>query len=63
MTQYVLWRRGLRGPTVTKLTGTNLNEFDRKNKISDPVAIKPEEEHLSLDDLARLYPPPQQKDQ
>jgi hypothetical protein len=45
-------RRGLRGPEPAILTTKSLDEYDRKNKISD------EDANLSLTILVRLYPPP-----
>lgn len=49
----------MRGPSIVVLRGSNLlDEFDRKNKLTDPVELKPGEELRSLADLAKLYPPP-----
>lgn len=56
MKYFVLWRRGLRGPTIAITQSTNLDQFDRENKISDPVEIKPEHVGLSLEKLKKLYP-------
>lgn len=44
---------------MSRLRSTpELDEHDRKNKISDPVKLPPEHEGLDLASLAKLYPPP-----
>ena len=59
MTDYVLWRRGLRGPEICVLRGSSaLNEYDRRKQLSGPTKIAPEHEGEPLSVLARLYPPP-----
>lgn len=64
MTDYILWARGLRGPSVRVLYGTpNLDEYDRTNRLALPVPIKPEHAGLPLDELARLYPAPVSPDE
>lgn len=58
MTDYVLWRRGLRGPSIARLVGSDhIDEHDKTRKIGNPRPIRPEDEALGLDHLARLYPP------
>jgi hypothetical protein len=58
MTRYVLWRRGLNGPEIAILNSYNLDQYDRENKITNPVEIKPDEEEYDTAALAILYPPP-----
>lgn len=63
---YVLWRRVAPGrytPSLTVLIGHNrLNEYDRKNKVCDPIELPPVHENLSIEELIKLYPCPPQKD-
>lgn len=58
MPKFVLWRRGLRGPTIAVVTSKQLDEYDRHNKVSDPVEMKPHHEDLTLKTLTDLYSPP-----
>ena len=59
MTDYLLWAWGAKAPMPTKLVGHNdLNEFERKYALSEPIPLRPEDEGLDLNTLARLYPPP-----
>ena len=57
--RYLIYRRGLRGPEPAILTTKSLDEYDRKNKITEPIEISDEDAELSLTILVRLYPPPQ----
>lgn len=59
MTDYALWRRGLRGPSLIVLFGTpNLDEYDKAHRLAEPVPLKSEHVGLALCELANLYPPP-----
>jgi hypothetical protein len=60
---FALWQRGLKGPSISLLHNRGegapaLNETERLRKLGDPIRLKEGEEKLSLDCLARLYPPP-----
>jgi hypothetical protein len=62
MTVWLLWQRGLKGPEPVKLEQRGdgdvpkLDEYERKNAICEPIRVKPEDERLAVDLLARLYP-------
>ena len=59
MPNYVFWTRGLRGPSMAVLHGSNeMSGDDKRRLISGPTKIAPEPDDFSFSALARLYPPP-----
>lgn len=63
MTDYVIWQRGLRGPSLAVLHGSAvLGADDRRRLLSGPTKIAPEHEGEPLSVLARFYPPPVPED-
>ncbi len=64
MTNYVIWTRGLRGPAIAVLHGSDyLVEYDRRAVILwGPTPIEEGQEKLPLMELARLYPAPVDKE-
>ena len=59
MSDYVIWIKGLRGPSMAVLHGSPaICADDRKRLLSGPTKIAPDHEGLSFSALARLYPPP-----
>jgi len=63
MTDYLIWTRGLRGPTLSVLRGrSTLSEFERKRILSGPTVIADEHAALGLTELAGLYPRPKPPD-
>jgi hypothetical protein len=59
MPNFLIWRRGLRGPSIAIVHGKPfLDEHDRANKMSAPIQICEQHERLSLGELAKLYPAP-----
>lgn len=64
MPMWIIWRRGLRGPSPALLGSLSreLTEYDRKNKLAEPQEIMPKEETWTLSEIAKLYPPPDRKD-
>lgn len=60
MRHWILWRRGLIGPTAViyhdeKKPG--LTEFDRTRKITDLIEVP---DGIPFDELMRQYPPPKE---
>ena len=63
MTDYLIWRRGLRGPSIAVNRGhAQISVEDRNRLLSGPTPIKPEHEGMSLALLAAQYPPPAEAD-
>lgn len=58
MSKYLLWRRGIKSPTAAILTMKELDEWDRKNKISEPIKLKEDEENMSVSQLIKIYEAP-----
>ena len=59
MSNYVIWTRGLRGPSMAVLHGSPiLCAYDSKRLLSGPTKIAPEHADMSFSALGRLYPPP-----
>lgn len=59
MTHYLIWCWGLKGPLIgVKMDDKELNEFERSTALTALIPLKEGEEKLTLDELAKLYPPP-----
>ena len=59
MSDYVIWIKGLRGPSMAVLHGSPaICADDRKRLLSGPTKIAPEYADMSFSALGRLYPPP-----
>lgn len=53
----LVWRRGLRGPSMAVNRDDKLDETDRRLKITTHL-LKPGEENLTHAELVKLYPAP-----
>ena len=59
---FVLWERGLRGPTLslikTRGEPPRLSEREIKHKIGEPIEVHHNFMNYTLSNLARIYPCP-----
>lgn len=68
MKSWLLWLPGLRGPSPQRLENRGdgsepvLDHGERKYKLASPVRIAEVDLGLGLDELARAYPAPQQRE-